>query len=318
MSGKGRIIVGLSGGVDSAVAALLLREQGFEPIGLTLRLHGCTDVAGDKRSCCGPDAGTAAGAVAAQLGMRHYVLDSRDVFERRVLRPSLRTFEHGGTPNPCILCNARVRFDRLVEFADQMGAVGAATGHYARLEHGDVGGVRLLRGVDPSKDQTYFLHAISPLLLARMRFPLGELLKTDVREIARKHGLVSASRRESQDICFTGPEGHFGEHLLNHFGGRVVPGVIRNRDGQVIGSHEGIHRFTVGQRRGLGVAAGVPMRVMSVDELTGDVVVTDDARDLRETRVTARLCHWLNGPPVGGGFTGGADSLSAESGASGG
>lgn len=297
MNARGRIVVGLSGGIDSSVAVLLLRAEGYEPVGLTLRLRACSSADGAKRSCCGPDVAGAAGAVARQLGIRHYVVDCHEAFDERVLRPCWDAFAGGRTPNPCVLCNATVRFERLVAFADEVGAVGVATGHYARTERGDDGSVRLLRGVDPKKDQSYFLHAVPAALLARVRFPLGGMLKSEVRELARAQGLVNAERAESQDVCFAGPDGHFAEYLRAQFGGRPVPGVIRDAAGRVLASHEGIHRFTLGQRRGLGVAAGVPVRVRSIDPATGEVVVSAEAADLLSSECMATECRWIAETP---------------------
>lgn len=300
MSTLGRIVVGLSGGIDSTVAALLLRAAGYEPVGLTLRLRACTATDGERRSCCGPDAAGTAGAVARQLGIRHYVVDCHEAFDERVLQPCWTDFSRGRTPNPCVLCNSRVRFERLVAFADDVGAVAAATGHYARTEVAADGTIRLLRGVDPLKDQSYFLHAVPAALLARIRFPLGGLRKTEVRALARTHGLVNAERAESQDVCFAGPDGHFAESLRTHFDGVAVPGVVKDRDGRVLGTHSGVHRFTLGQRRGLGIAAGVPVRVCSIDAANGDVVVSADAGDLLAATCEASGCRWIAAAPAVG------------------
>jgi len=300
MSGLGRVVVGLSGGIDSSVAVLLLQKLGYEPVGLTLRLQPCNAESGAQRSCCGSDVAGAAAAVACQMGIRHYLLDCREIFEQRVLRPSWDDFSAGRTPNPCVLCNAVVRFDKLVEFADDLGAVAVATGHYARLEKTAAGGLRLLRGVDPRKDQSYFLHAIPAALLARVIFPLGELTKDQVREIARSKGLLTAERRESQDVCFAGPEGHFAEYLRQHFDGAARAGEIRTPDGKVIARHAGVHRFTIGQRRGLGVALGEPARVSSIDPDSGEVIVTTAAGDLLQQDCTAADCRWIASVPAEG------------------
>ncbi len=297
MSGLGRVVVGLSGGIDSSVAVLLLREMGYEPVGLTLRLQACNVDSGSRRSCCGPDSAAAARAVAQQMKIRHYVLDCHEIFDQRVLRPSWDDFSSGRTPNPCVLCNAVVRFDKLVEFADDLGAVAVATGHYARLEKKSDGGVRLLRGRDPRKDQSYFLHAIPPHLLARVIFPLGEMTKDEVRELARANGLKSAERPESQDVCFAGPEGHFAEYLRQYFAHKAKAGEIRTPKGKVVGQHEGVHRFTIGQRRGLGVALGKPARVSAIDPRSGEVIVTTEAGDLLRDVCTASDCRWIGEAP---------------------
>ncbi len=272
-----RIVVGLSGGIDSTVAALLLREQGFEVVGVTLRLRPCGDADSARRSCCGPDVVETAGAVAAQLGIRHYAVDCREKFERAVLEPCWRSLEAGETPNPCVGCNAAVRFDELLAVGRAVGAEEVATGHYARGGVDRAGRPQLLRGADADKDQSYFLHALAPETLARVRFPLGALTKPEVRDLARARGLVNAGRAESQDVCFAGPEGHFAEFLRQRYGGRATPGVIVDEAGRVLGRHDGIHRFTIGQRRGLGVATGERVRVVAIDPASGRVVVSGRA-----------------------------------------
>jgi tRNA-specific 2-thiouridylase len=224
-------------------------------------------------------------------------VDCHESFDERVLRPCWQAFATGRTPNPCILCNARVRFEKLVEFADELGAESAATGHYARTEALTDGTVRLLRGVDPKKDQSYFLHAVPAALLARILFPLGGLLKTEIRAMARAHGLVNSERAESQDVCFAGPDGHFAEYLRTQFHGTGVPGVIRDTGGRVLGTHEGVHRFTLGQRRGLGVAAGVPVRVCAIDAVSGTIVVSAEPEDLLSTTCDVADCRWIAAPP---------------------
>lgn len=292
-----RVVVGLSGGIDSTLAVCRLQEAGFEVVGLTLRLRACTSTDGTRRSCCGPDAAGTAGAVARQLGIRHYVRDCASEFEQAVLRPCWEAFAAGQTPNPCVLCNARVRFARLLEFAHEVGATAIATGHYARLDRAPDGSVRLRRGVDPGKDQTYFLHAVPQEVLRAVQFPLGELHKAAVREEVRRRGLANAERAESQDVCFTGPDGQFAEFLRMQFGAEAIPGILRDRTGRVLGTHAGIHRFTLGQRRGLGVAAGVPVRVCALDAANGDVTVSDDPRDLLSDACEAAECFWHGAPP---------------------
>ena len=274
--GVSRIVVGLSGGIDSSVTALLLKERGYEVIGVTLRLQACGDhtAGGQQKVCCGPDPADMAGAVAAQLGIRHYVIDCRERFERDVLVPCWADFESGATPNPCVRCNAGVRFDAMLAFGRKLGAGQVATGHYARLELDGQNRPLLVRGVDPDKDQTYFLYAVAPETLRHVCFPLGGMTKPEVRAIAQAHGLVNAGAAESQDVCFAGPEGHFAEFLRQQFNGRATPGVFVDEAGRVLGWHSGIHQFTVGQRRGLGFAAGERMKVVSVDPATGTIIVS--------------------------------------------
>jgi tRNA-specific 2-thiouridylase len=269
-----RIVVGLSGGIDSTVCALLLLEQGFEVIGVTLRLRPCGDADSAQKSCCGPDAAGMAASVAAQLGIRHYVLDCRARFEDEVLRPCWADLEAGATPNPCVRCNAAVRFDELLALGRKLGAGLVATGHYARVHLDGQGRPLLLRGADANKDQSYFLHALPPEILRHVRFPLGGLTKPEVRALAQARGLVNAARAESQDVCFAGPEGHFAEFLRRQFSGRATPGVFVDERGVVLGRHSGVHLFTIGQRRGLGLATGERVKVVAIDPDTGTVTVS--------------------------------------------
>ncbi len=297
MSRRERVVVGLSGGIDSTAAVCRLQAAGAEVVGLTLRLRSCTEDGGSRRSCCGPDAAGMAARVAAQLGIRHYVLDCAALFEREVLWPCWQQFAAGRTPNPCVWCNARVRFPKLLEFAQDLGAAAAATGHYARVDKAIAGPPLLRRGVDPRKDQSYFLYAVDARLLPWLRFPLGGLLKTEVRADLRARGLVNAERLESQDICVADAGGSFAESLRVRFGAAAVPGEIRERGGRTLGTHAGIHRFTIGQRRGLGIAAGRPVRVCSIDPETGTVEVTADPQELLAASCAAEDCRWPGGVP---------------------
>ena len=288
-----RIVVGLSGGIDSTICALLLQEQGFEVIGVTLRLRPCGDTDSAQKSCCGPDAAGMAGSVAAQLGIRHYVIDCREHFETDVLRTCWAGFESGATPNPCVRCNADVRFDELLAIGHKLGADLVATGHYARVDFDKLGRPLLLRGIDANKDQSYFLHAIAPDTLRHVRFPLGGMTKPEVRALAQARGLVNAARAESQDVCFAGPEGHFAEFLRRQFHGRATAGAFVDEAGRVLGQHSGIHSFTIGQRRGLGLATGERVKVIAIDPATGTITVSDrpEAACSRSCRAEAFLWH---------------------------
>ena len=291
-----RIVVGLSGGIDSTVCALLLREQGYEVIGITLRLRPCGDADSQQKSCCGPDAAGMAGSVAAQLGIRHYVVDCRKHFEADVLRPCWSDFEGGATPNPCVRCNADVRFDELLAVGRKLGADLVATGHYARLKFDEQGRPLLLRGVDSNKDQTYFLHAIAPETLRHVRFPLGGMVKPEVRALAHANGLVNAERSESQDVCFAGPEGHFAEFLRRQYNGRATPGVFVDETGRVLATHTGIHQYTIGQRRGLGFATGERVKVIAIDPVTGTVTVSDRPEAACSMTCQAEAFRWHREP----------------------
>lgn len=295
----GRVVIGLSGGVDSTAAVVRLQADGFEVVGLTLRLKDCASTDTERRSCCGPDTAGVAAQAAAQLGIRHYVLDCVEMFDREVLRPCWDFFAKGYTPNPCVWCNARVRFPRMLEFAGDIGAQYIATGHYARLER-EGGAPGLLRGVDAGKDQSYFLHALDRELLKAVLFPMGGVLKSGLRDELRELGMVNAERAESQDICMANEEGSFSELLRVRFGAEALPGVIRTREGRTLGEHRGIHYFTIGQRRGLGVAAGRPVRVCEINPVSGEVVVSDDPADVLMTECRAVDFRWLMEVPEPG------------------
>ena len=268
--GPERVLVGVSGGVDSAVAALLCARTGAEVIAVTLKLWA--DREGDgERSCCSPQAVVTARALAHSMGLPHLTLDVEDGFRAAVVEPFVAEHDAGRTPNPCVRCNGHVRFDAMLQLADRLNAGALATGHYARIEH-DAEGPLLARAADPRKDQTYMLSALRPEALARVRFPLGGLTKPEVRAIARKAGLPVAEKRDSQDLCFLA--GTTRERFLaRHGGAHERPGEVVDTAGHVLGSHAGHRRYTVGQRRGLGVAAGEPLFVLSTDPRENRVVV---------------------------------------------
>jgi tRNA-specific 2-thiouridylase len=263
-----RIVVGMSGGVDSSVAAALLVEQGFEVVGVTMHL------AGSVSRCCSLDDADDARRVAEALGMRFYVANYTDRFREEVMLPFADAYLAGRTPIPCVACNRRFKFQRLVERARALGAAGVATGHYARLETDPATGrCRLRRGADPGKDQSYFLFDLEPAQLARARFPLGALRKDEVRARARALGLATAEKPESQEICFV-PDGDYAA-VVESLRPDALPGEgeIVDGAGRTLGRHAGIHRFTVGQRRGLGLAAPRPLYVTGLDAGANRVVV---------------------------------------------
>lgn len=263
-----RVLVALSGGVDSAVAAQQLIKAGRQAVGLTLQLWD--DPATDgTASCCSPQAVTQARQLAFGLGMPHFTVDLRDGFRRGVVDPYLAAFDEGLTPNPCVGCNGHVRFDALDDFRRRLGAVSLATGHYARIER-DQHGPLLAAAEDDNKDQTYMLAAVSPQLVERLEFPLGEMKKPQVRELARAAGLAVAEKPESQDLCFLAGIGR-DDFLRRHAGRGDLPGPIIDGEGNQIGSHSGAWRFTVGQRKGLGVAAPEPLYVLDVDPASNTV-----------------------------------------------
>ena len=286
-----KIVVGLSGGIDSTVTALLLRDAGYDVIGVTLLMQPQEDAEAQK-SCGGEDAVGMATRVAAQLQIPHHIVECRARFECAVLKPCWQTFSEGRTPNPCVICNRQVKFRVLLDFADQVGACYVATGHYARIAVDAQQRPRLLRGVDANKDQSYFLHALTPDMLARIQFPLGGLCKPEVRALGQQYGLINAARAESQDVCFAGPEGHVAEQLRLRYSGHAVKGVFKDETGRVVGRHNGIHQLTIGQRRGLGVALGKPAKIIAIHAQNGDVVLSDRPEASYGTQCDAQAFYW--------------------------
>jgi tRNA-uridine 2-sulfurtransferase len=263
-----RVLVALSGGVDSAVAALREREAGSQVVAVTLKLWADQQTDGE-RSCCSPEAVLGARRLAHSLGLPHLTLDLEGEFRAGVVGPFLRGHQQGRTPNPCVLCNGEVRIDAMIALADRLGAGKLVTGHYARIaDDGD--GPLLAAAADPGKDQTYMLSGLRPSSLARLRFPLAELSKPEVREIAAHAGLEVAGRAESQDLCFLAGQGK-REFLRRHAGLDRRSGEIVDRRGRRLGEHDGHHNFTVGQRRGLRVGGGEPLYVIGTDAATNTV-----------------------------------------------
>src|ERR687893_2586946 len=274
--GGGGVVVAMSGGVDSAVTALLLKEAGHDVAAVTFRLH---DGEKGSRSCCSPDTVLFARDTAHRMGLPHFTLNLKELFHRRVMRDFVGAYEEGRTPNPCVSCNAHVKFHAAAFLADELGFRGVATGHYARVGEGP----SLARPVDESKDQTYVLWPIPKELLARAVFPLGEYRKTEVREIAENRGLAVAYTPESQDICFI-PDGDYRRFVRKTVS--AEPGDVVDRGGAVLGRHAGVVDFTVGQRRGIGVSAPTPLYVAEVKPSTGQVVVGKKKdREVREVGV---------------------------------
>lgn len=269
-SSQQRVAVAMSGGVDSAVAALLAREEGAEVVGITVKLWADPETDGTK-ACCSPEAVLGARALAHQLGIPHFTLDLEADFRRRVVDRFTGGYAEGRTPNPCILCNGEVRLGAMVDLAERVGAERLLTGHYARIvEDGD--GPLLAGAADQAKDQSYMLAALPPELLGRLGFPLTELTKPEVREIAARHGLAVARKAESQDLCFLAGQGKRG-FLRRHGGLRERDGAIVDSSGRTLGRHRGHHDFTVGQRRGIGVSAPEPLYVLATDAATNTVTV---------------------------------------------
>jgi tRNA-specific 2-thiouridylase len=289
---KARVVVGMSGGVDSSAAAALLVEQGYEVIGITLKLwpQDCVNRAEDK--CCGPQAVTDARAVSHKLDIPYYLVDEAEEFQKQVIAYFAEEYKAGRTPNPCVVCNERLKFGTLISRARQLGAEKIATGHFARVEPDSTTGRFLLkRGRDPRKDQSYFLFSLKQEQLARTIFPLGELTKNDTREIARECALKTAEKEESMEICFV-PDRDYGKFLEQSKLVTRHPGDIVDVHGRVLGTHDGIEFYTIGQRKGLGISAPKPLYVIELDARNNRVVVGDESLLERDEFVVER-CNWI-------------------------
>ena len=286
-------MIAMSGGVDSAVAALLLQQEGFAVTGVTMKLFCDGDpipAADGTTDDLTPDIRDAR-AVADRLGIPHLVCHLERTFCDRVVDDFVRTYLDGGTPNPCVICNKTIKFGALIDFARANGLEYAATGHYARICEQD-GRYLIYRARDEKKDQSYMLWSLSQEILSRVRFPLGELTKAEVREIAAAHGFASADRKDSQDICFL-PDGNYADFIRRYAGHVPSPGKFVDRDGNVLGDHPGMLHYTIGQRKGLGIALGRPMYVCDKNAQTGDVVLCDDA-DLYSHTLTAKSVNFIS------------------------
>ena len=289
--GRGaRVVVAMSGGVDSSVTAALLAESGHEVVGITLQLYASGAARRRPGACCAGEDIYDARRVADRLGIRHYVLDYEERFREAVIDDFADSYLRGETPIPCVRCNERVKFRDLLAVARDLGADALATGHYVRRVEGP-GGPALHRAVDHARDQSYFLFATTPEQLAYLRFPLGAMPKEQVRAHAERLGLAVAAKPDSQDICFV-PDGRYAGVIERLRPGAAEPGNIVDRTGRVLGRHEGIIHFTVGQRRGLGIAAPEPLYVLAVDAARREVVVGPQAALLRDRVFTGPLA-WI-------------------------
>lgn len=294
-----RFVVAMSGGVDSSVAAWMLSEEGLEVVGLFMR-NGVkvAEEEAKKKSCCSVSDARDARMVAAKLGLAFHAVDLSSEF-RDIIRYFLDEYSAGRTPNPCAVCNRDLKFDELLRFADELGAEGIATGHYARLDLVD-GRVLLRRGVDAGKDQSYQLFCVAEENLRRTRLPLGNLQKAEVRELAARAGLRTASKADSQEICFV--PGNDYRELLRREGRALHPGQLLDTTGKVIGRHAGTEHFTIGQRRGHGVGGGTPLYVVEVNPAEGSVVL-GTREEAGFSEMTTGDVNWIGfDPPSGEGF----------------
>jgi len=285
-----RVLVAMSGGVDSSVAALLLQQQGYEAVGCTLNLWSYENRVEPYNECCSLEVRT----VCQQLGIPHHLLDCGQDFKRAVVDPFVESYLMGHTPNPCGHCNRLVRFPLLLEAMERLDCEVLATGHHARIERVD-GVLRLLRGVDPFKDQSYFLYGLQQERLHAIRFPVGGMLKSDVWRLAAEHQLVSARKPESQDLCFL-PRGDYRDFLKKNATTPIVSGEIVDTTGQVVGQHEGLPFYTVGQRRGLNVSRAGRSYVVGFEPEHNRLVIGDESQ-LYATGLVAGPVRWLGAPP---------------------
>lgn len=290
-----KVLVAMSGGVDSSVAAYLLQQQGYACIGVTMRLYE-NETAGIPRghTCCSLDDVEDARAVAYDLGMPYYVLNFTEEFDEKVIRKFVQVYQNGGTPNPCIDCNRYLKFDHLLNRARELGCDYIATGHYVQRWQDENGRWGLRKNDDPGKDQSYVLYSLTQDQLAHTLFPLGGMHKDAVRAIAEEQGLCNARKHDSQDICFV-PDGDYVSFLRQYGGVEPVPGDFLDSEGRVLGRHRGMECYTIGQRKGLGVSANAPLYVLGKDPDRNAVILGEDNR-LYTRELTAERVNWLSVP----------------------
>ncbi len=293
MANKSLVVVAMSGGVDSSVTAALLVEQGYQVVGMMLRLWSEPGREESNR-CCTPDAMAQARSVAHQLGIPFYAIDVRQRFRESVVQSFLDGYQQGGTPNPCVVCNQQIRWGALYEQAQMVGAQFMATGHYARVRRSSAGSV-LLKGLDEGKDQSYVLSVLSQDQLQHSLFPIGEYQKREVRELAHKFGLRTADRPDSQDLCFLAGE-DYRSFLARTIPDVIQPGVIVDRQGRRMGEHQGLAFYTIGQRKGLGVASPQPLYVIEKHAGRNELVVGEE-QELGKSAMTAGEVSWIGGSP---------------------
>jgi tRNA-specific 2-thiouridylase len=289
-----RVVIAMSGGVDSSIAAALLVKQGYEVIGMMLRLWSEPGTEKTNR-CCTPDAMAQARRVAAQLGIPFYAVDAQQAFRNRVVDYFIEGYTQGITPNPCLNCNRHIRWGFLLDRARTLGAQYMATGHYARLQKDPLGGIQLLRAQDKDKDQSYVLHVLTQEQLTHTLLPLGDYTKSQVRQLACELGLPVAERADSQDLCFLG-DGDYRTFLARSVPQVISPGPILDQDGRMLGKHQGLAFFTIGQRKGLGIAAPRPLYVLNKD-FQQNALIVGEKQHLGKSELNVAEVNWIAGAP---------------------
>jgi len=287
-----RIAVALSGGVDSSVAAYLLKKEGHDVVGVTLKLQKSNGTKEDS-SCCTNDSIQRARAAAEQLGIEHHVYDCAQEFDSKVLKPAWDEYNRGRTPSPCLMCNEQIKFGALLSWAHSNGASHLATGHYAQKSSSPTGSPLLIRGADKNKDQSYFLAGLKREQLESILFPIGHMTKPEIRAIARELGLNTADTSESQDACLVSGDLSFAEILRKRFDGETKPGPVLDESGSIVGSHEGIHHFTIGQRKGIHIQTTERCWVKSFNMENGGITVTWNEENLLGEGFIARGVNWI-------------------------
>lgn len=305
MRANARVVVAMSGGVDSSVAAALLVEQGFDVIGMMLRLWSEDAITGGAHNrCCTPAQMDDARKIANRLGIPFYVLDAKETFRNVVVQYFIDQHKQAYTPNPCLECNRHIRFTYLLDNALALDADFLATGHYARVTRTADGECLLMRGRDTMKDQSYVLSVLTQNQLQRALFPVGEYTKAEVRELAAEYGLLTANKQDSQDLCFLG-DGDYRRFLHEYAPDAMTPGPIVLKSGEVIGEHKGLANYTIGQRKGLNVSFPEPLYVLAMDPVQNALVV-GSRDDLGKSYLTANRMNWISGQPPAEPFRAGA------------
>ena len=289
-----RALIAMSGGVDSSVAAYLMKKDGYDCIGVTMKLFDNGDIAVSREnSCCSLEDVEDARSVAFSLGMPYYVFNFTESFREKVIDKFIEAYENGATPNPCIDCNRYLKFEKLFDKASELGYDYVVTGHYARIEYDEISGRYILKkALDPTKDQSYVLYSMTQDQLSHTKFPLGEMKKTDVRDLAEQNGFINARKHDSQDICFV-QSGTYADFIENYTGKTYPPGNFVDKDGKVLGTHKGIIRYTIGKRKGLGIASDRPLYVSGVDKEANTVTLGGE-EDLYSKTLTAKNINLIS------------------------